>query len=149
MDFNEIVATTIVGLNKGYEEAIGDLKDILLRVGEAIRNNSKENFDVFFRTLSESPRGDIYRVYFDTNSEDPDAETLQIATFYIPPKGYPIQIGVYRKVTDEFKAHGTIKNRDEFESFFGELLSDPDSTLIQAIGFGMRRKSTNDNDLPF
>lgn len=148
MDFNQIVANTITGLNKGYEQAIYDLTDISNQVSSAIKNNSKSDFDIFIRPLFEAPKGDIFRVYFDTNSEDPESETIPIATLFIPPKGYPIQLGSYRKVTDEFKAYRIIENRNEFESYFAELLSNPDSALIQAIGFGMRKKSTDD-EIPF
>ncbi|WP_159874666.1 hypothetical protein [Aquitalea denitrificans] len=151
-DFLKIIQTTLQDINSGFETAKNDLNNVVESINEAVLKTSARSFSMYTRPLTESPKGDIYRVYFDTDTEDSDAEVMTIMDFMIYPKGYPIDMGSYRKQTGAFSPIKRLANRSDLEEFFAAALSDPESSIIQAIGFGMRKYRNAmdmDDEIPF
>ena len=84
-----------------------------------------------------------FRVFLDTGVNDMEAEVVNITHLRIPAHGYPVSYGTYTKNTGAFipAQNSDLKDLEAVEKFFADLLSNPESTLIQAIGFALRRSS--------
>lgn len=153
IDFNEILANTLGKINQGFDQAISDFIETVDSVDSAVKGAHKEGlFGIGYSTVNESPKGSVFRVYFDPNADDLEVPTLAIGYFLVPYKGYPIQFGQYRKLTDDFKPRMEFPDRAELEKYFANELSDPESSIIQAIGFGLRstkKMAEEDEELPF
>lgn len=141
IDFVELVNRSFATINKGFDESISDLARILESITSAIRNASSRNFQLDYRIEVEGPKGSLARVYFDPDPTDMSAEPYTITYIWIPAKGYPIEGGSYRKAIDKFDTIDVFHDAAALEGYFADLLTNPDSVLIQAIGFGMRQST--------
>lgn len=144
MDFGAIIKGTLAGINAGFEQARGDLQEVLDAITEGIQENTDSGYRVFAHVVAEDPKATILRLHFDPDQLDTDAETFPLGTLQMSAKGYPIVRGTYRKLggfTATSNEPIAFQNKAELEEYFAQLLSNPDSSLVQAIGFAMRKTS--------
>lgn len=140
IDYDSILRATLTTINQGFENAQRDLVSVVEAVSNSLKRNANDTFNLDFTNLREDYNGTIYRIFFDENPNDLEAATITVDFFYIPSKGYPIEQGNYYRTNEEFKKHQEISSKEELELYFQEMLKDPESSLIQAIGFSMRKK---------
>lgn len=142
MDFGAILKDTLAGINAGFEQAAGDLQEVLDAITEGIQEHTNSGYKVYAKVVSEDTKATIFRLYFDPDPLVSDAEVIPLTTLQVSAKGYPIMRGTYRKVggfTPAASDPVAFQNRAELEQYFAHQLSDPDSNLVQAIGFAMRK----------
>lgn len=150
-DFEGLLQNTLTSINLRFAEAERDFTAVIEKLSEAIKKSSNSDFALSTSIISDGQKGSVYRLYFDIDTQNMDSDLQALDTFYISSKGYPIQQGQYRKAIDDFIARNEFSNIEQLESYFETMLADPESPLIQSIGFGLRRKerAARDNEIPF
>lgn len=139
-DFNDILKKSLSVVNEGFRAAMDDIENIIAAVRESIKGNAGNEFSLECSEVFSNIKGSIYRVFLDTDSFDPEADLVVLTYFRIPQKGYPIELGNYNKVTG-FSVSGKLwTSKDDVMNHFVSQLQDPESQLIQAIGFALRRR---------
>lgn len=137
-NFSDILKNSILQVNNGFEKAHEALVKVIGQLTTAI-----EEIGAFACRLSEvenRPEAAIYRLSFDPNPDDIEVKLIHLAMFRIPSYGFPIETGNYIKNRDEFVIENIIEDEAALESLFKDILSDPNSSLVQAIGFALRSK---------
>ncbi|WP_143450355.1 hypothetical protein [Janthinobacterium sp. BJB446] len=147
MDFDSILRKSLTVVNDGFQDALTDLKGVVEAVSESVKNNAGQKFALALGEVSNDLRGSTFRVFFDTDVNNVRARIIDVLYFRIPASGYPIFEGQYDKGSKNFSAGKELKDKDSIAQEFGSLLRNPDSSLIQAIGYAMRTK--DDDDIPF
>lgn len=147
MDFNEILKNSLAAVNDNYQIAVGDLEEVVESVHTAVQRNAGEKYGVILTDLSADIKGTTFRIYFDTNIENLRSKVMDVLFVRVPSSGYPIAIGTVDKATKKFYGEETANNKEELKKYFGQLLQNPESSLIQAIGFALRTQE--DEDTPF
>lgn len=100
--------------------------------------------------LEDDTEGTFYRLEAIPAPGDSVVGKIRITDFFIPANGYPISSGRILISKANFNPEQEFNSFGHLESFFENLLADPASRLIQAIGFAMRRKTAQlDSDTPF
>lgn len=138
VDFSSLLKDTLAAVNKVFKEADSDLSDIASRISSAIKTNVGEQFDIVKSEIKNTIDGVVYRFYFDTNVLDERAEAITLCFIHIPVTGYPIFSGNYTYKDRTFVAKGKYDNKKDLEEYFEKFFEDPESSLIQAIGFALR-----------
>ena len=72
---------------------------------------------------------------------DREAYFSNIASFKISLKGYPIEEGIVRHPANYFSMNSKLSDPEEIRSYFAQMIQDPDSSLVQAVSFIMRKAS--------
>lgn len=134
------ILESLRSINQGYEIAENDLTEVLLQVTEAVQEATEAPFDFSYHSVFESPSESIFRVLLDFDPSDFDSEQHKISDIKIPPNGYPIFFGNFNKSSEYFSPQAQLAGRKELEAHFFDMLSDPSSSLVQAIGFGLRKR---------
>ncbi|MFZ6720661.1 hypothetical protein [Undibacterium sp. Ji49W] len=148
VDFNALLKKTLSIVSEGYERAFNDLETVVDKLSTAIKENAGGDFALAMSTARSDVKGTIFRIYFDTNVDDPEADVITIVHIMIPSIGYPIYPGVYNYKSDAFNYEGKIDDFEELEQYFKGFLESPESTFIQALGFAIRNLTGKD-DIPF
>lgn len=147
--FSSLVLSVIDSLNKNYEAARNDLFEIVAD----IEFNMKEilpDFTIGLTTLEDSTEGTFYRLVATPAPNDHVVGNIRITDIFIPASGYPISSGRFILNSDNYNPDIEFRTKNDIDIFFQDLLTKPESRLIQAIGFAMRRKKAQlDNDIPF
>lgn len=139
VDFDSIIKTTLTTINEGFQISRKDFFSTIESINQSIKNNSTKEFIFGWNDVSEDINGSIYKVYFDSNPNNLNAPWITIDYFFIPSKGYPIEQGNYFLSKQEFVKHKEILSKKELEVYFQDMLMNPESALIQAIGFALRK----------
>lgn len=139
-DLKKLILDSLKDINHAYEIAEADLAEVLLQVTEAVREATGAPFDFSYHSVFESPSESVFRVLLDFDSNEFDSETHKISDIKITPMGYPIYFGIFNKSAELFMPQVTLDDRKALETHFFGMLSDPNSSLVQAIGFGLRKR---------
>lgn len=141
-DFDFILRKSLAAVNEGYEQALSDLFEIVEEVDASLKTNVGEEFAFVAVEYELSMKSAIYTVSLDTNSDDRGAPYIPVVSMRIPSSGYPMETGSVQKSTGNFTPDGiALKDRSEIKVFFASQLEDPNSLMIQAIGFALRKKA--------
>lgn len=148
MDFNAILKLSLAAVNDNYQEAVRDVEEVVGSVHAAVQQNAGKRFGVVLTDQSADIKGSTFRIYFDTNVDVMRAKIIDVLFVRIPSSGYPIALGTIDKSTKNFFAEQQIIDKEQLQKAFAQLLQNPESSLIQAIGFALRTQNTDD-DVPF
>lgn len=149
VDFKSLLNKSLSAVAEGYKTASGDLESIVQGVDDAIKELAGEKFGLSLGSPKSDIKGSIFRVYFDTNIEHEQAETITIQFFNIPAGGYPIRLGSFHYKNSLFIAEKALDDRTALESFFVDLLNNPESSLLQAVAYAVRTNPEDFDDDPF
>ncbi|MBR7631814.1 hypothetical protein [Janthinobacterium lividum] len=150
INFDDLLKSSLSVVNEGYQTAFDDLVDVVERLNKSIKSNAGESFALEWQSLKNEVKGSLFRIYFDTDENNPKAEAITITSIFIPSLGYPMMYGAYAFKTRIFNESGQCSNKDELEEYFSGFLASPESPLIQAIGFAMRNNGDDVDDVvPF
>lgn len=139
MDFEDMFKKSLSVVNEGFRAAYNDLDDLVSSLSEAIRNIAGERFDIGFSEIHKEIKSTTYRVYLDPDTGDIDAQLLDFSYIRIPSKGYPIvKGGSVIKGTNILTGDVKIENKEQLAEAFAAFIQDPDSPLIQSIGYALR-----------
>lgn len=141
-NFDEILKKSLSAVNDGYGAALEDLNNVVEKLALAIKGNAGEQFNLELAKVSEDIKGATFRVYLDPDPEDANVSLINVGHFRLLSSGYPIYSGLYNKSSSLFSPEREFSDVVALEGFFAELLASPDSTLIQAIGFAIRKKAS-------
>jgi hypothetical protein len=127
-DFNALIKQTLAGLTEKFKEACGDLNEMVARISDDIQAVTGVPLKLHLSKSTENISGTQFQlqVHSETGGR-------AIFSFFVPAKGYPIQI---------LDSKTSMANRSELESVFAEMVSNPDSPLMQNIAFAVRQKQT-------
>lgn len=148
MDFNEILKSSLAVVNDNYQLALKDIQEVVDSVHTAVQNNAGEKYGVTLSSTSVDVKGSTFRIYFDTNLENMRSRVIDVLFVRIPSGGYPVAVGTVDKATKKFYTEETVNNKDELNKYFTQFLKNPESSLIQAIGFALRNQD-DEEDIPF
>ena len=143
-DFDSILQRSLATINVGYQTAFDDVKSVVQKISSSIKRSAGENFDLEVQEISDDVGGSTLRVYLDTDSSEPRAEVMTIVHIRIPSNGYPIFQGGFSKSSNRFSGShhdAAIADKNGVEEFFRQMLINPESPLIQALGFALRVKA--------
>ena len=140
-NFDELLKKSLSVVNDGYQIACNDVGAIVDKLGKAIKQNAGDQFGFEMSEVQSDVKGVTFRIYLDPDSNDINAALLNIAHIRIPSKGYPIFYGVFNKSSNVFAAADKLENAEEVAEYFSDFLKDPESPLIQAIGYVLRKKA--------
>lgn len=141
-DFNALLRKSIATVQEGYQSAVKDLSEVVNEIGVAISDLSSGACDLQLQTIAVDVAGTSFRIYLDTNSKDPSALSVPIIDLFLTNKGYPINAGQIDKATGRFFTQTYFSDRADLERFFADTLGNPDSSLIQSLGFAMRKNES-------
>ena len=148
LNFDGLLKASLAVVNDGFQRAVSDLNDMASEVDAAIKRNANARFGLSVSELTSDMKGSTYNVYFDPNIHSSKSVIIDVAYFRVPASGYPISIGLYQRNTRNFYPEASISDRGELESVFERFLQDPESALIQAVGYALR-SSGHEDDIPF
>ena len=140
MNFDEILKKSIAAVNDGYAAAHEDLTVTVDKVREAVVASAGGQVALELKKSASDIKGTTYRLYLDPNVNDMEQEVVTITYFQIPASGYPIKYGIFRKSGYSFTSAGEIEDQAALLKYFGGLLEQPESVLVQAIGFALRQR---------
>lgn len=151
INFDELLKSSLSVVNEGYQTAFDDLVDIVDRLSKSIKSNAGDNFALEWQCIKDEVKGSLFRIYFDTDENNPKAEAITISSIFIPSLGYPVTYGAYSFKARVFSEGGKCSSKEELEEYFSGFLASPESPLIQAIGFAMRKAGDDIEDgvVPF
>lgn len=149
MDFDEILRQSVLSVNAGYETALSDLRTVVGKLEAAVKKNAGEKYGFILNELHSDVRGTTFRTYFDTDVKNVRAAIMDIIIIRLPASGYPLSIGTFDKGSKNFNPTEEIPDVDALNRVFVTLIREPDSALIQAIGFALRNKALEDDAIPF
>lgn len=139
-NFNEILKETLSAVNKAFNTAQKDLQEIATEISNAVKENAGADFDFVMREIRSDVDGVLYRFYFDTDVEDEYADAINISFVHIPQTGYPLSHGSYSFKNKDYTRIKSFADKEELEYYFSNFLKEPESPLIQAIGYAVRKK---------
>ncbi|CAM2151716.1 protein of unknown function [Pararobbsia alpina] len=140
-DFNELIKRSLSIVNESYAQAKGDVEGVIERIDFSLRDNAGDHFALVFAEFASSLKGVVFRVHLDTDVYNPQSELVTIVHMRILSTGYPIELGEINRNTGLFSAGGNaLSSVQDVEEYFADQLSNPNSALIQAIGFALRKK---------
>lgn len=142
MDFENSLKRSLMVVNEGYQNARNDVDRLLSSLAEAVSKIAGEQFVLGVDEFSSDVKGTNLRINLDTDFTDMNADIVDIAFIRIPAKGYPIQHGPLLKATKTMMVQTHIADAEELAKFFLDMIENPDSPLVQAIGFALRKKSS-------
>ena len=141
-DFNDILRRSLSIVTDGYEKARGDINDVVGLIRGAIKENIGDNFSLELAEAKTDIKGSTFNIYLDTDIYDLSASIVPVVDIRIPGGGYPVELGDFNKSLQVFHSRDEVLcSRIDVEQFFAQQLSDPDSSLIQSIGFALRQKA--------
>ncbi|MGF6115901.1 hypothetical protein ABIE30_002974 [Janthinobacterium lividum] len=149
MDFDSILKSSLKVVNDGYQTSLSDLKDVVSDLNAAVVRNAGKQFSVVVGEVANDIKGGTFRVYFDTNVNNSRARVIDVVFLRIPAGGYPIAIGVFDKSTQRFFSEQDIVDKEGLLYAFAQLIENPDSALIQAIGYALRTSDSDYEETPF
>lgn len=139
-DLKKLILESLKDINQGYEIAETDLTEVLLQVTDAVQEATGAPFDFSYHSVFETPSESVFRVLLDFDRNEIDSETHKVSDIKITPMGYPIYFGNFNRSAELFMPQATLDDRKALETHFFSMLSDPNSSLVQAIGFGLRKR---------
>lgn len=141
VDFNEILKKSLLTVNEGYQRAYEDLSSVVAGVRESIKQNAGQEFTIELSQISAQLEGTSFQIYMDTDVNNSHAQIYRITDIEIPQTGYPIFLGAYNRVHQTFmRGEESFEDAEAISTYFAEQLSNPESRLIQLIGFALRRR---------
>lgn len=142
-NFDALIKKSLAIVNDGYQQALADVKVVVEKLSNAIRQNAGEHFALEVSEVKSDVKGVTFRIFLDTDVNDLQADIVTIVHIRILSKGYPILHGSFNKTQNVFVSMdgNELEDMAAVEQFFADLLADPESSLIQALGFAMRKKT--------
>lgn len=141
-NFDLLLKKSLAAVNDGYEQARSDLQHIVSSVDSSLRSNLGDDFALVATEEEISIKGTVYTVSLDTETSNRSSPYIPIVSLRIPSTGYPIEVGSMVKSTGTFSTDGTfLVDIESIKSFFAAQLDNPNSLMIQAIGFAIRKRS--------
>jgi hypothetical protein len=140
-DFDLLLKKTLAVVNENYDIALSSVRNVVEQLGNAITSNAGDEFALEMYELASDIKGSVHRVQLDPDVNDDSVRLVVITYLQIPSSGFPIRIGRYSKSTGFFPEEMTLEDAEDVERYFARFLEDPNSKLIQAIGFALRLKS--------
>jgi hypothetical protein len=141
MNFDDILRQSLAAVNDGYMSALNDLSGTVDKVREAVIQNADDKVGLELQKVASDLKSSTFRFFLDPNVADINQELITITCFQIPSSGYPIKCGTLHKPGNHFTATGEIEDREGLLRYFSDLLQQPESRLVQAIGFALRQRS--------
>lgn len=117
-----------------------DLTQVVEKVRVAVVGYAGEQVALELKKSAANMRHTTFRLYIDPDTADPEQSMMTITHFQLPAAGYPIKYGTFSKVTDSFNPAGELPDVDSLNKYFAELLSQPESVLVQALGYALRKR---------
>lgn len=142
VDFSDLLKGTLESINKAFREVESDLSDVSSRISTAVKTNVGGQFDIIKSEVRNTIDGVVYRFYFDTNVNDDTADAVTLCFIRLPVTGYPIFAGKYNYKDKIFSPQEELSDKQELELYFERFFDNPESALIQAIGFALRKNRT-------
>lgn len=149
MDFDEILKRSVTSVNAGYEAALADLRKVIGQLDAAVKNNAGAKYGFVLQELHSDIKGTTFRTYFDTDVNNARATIMDILAIRLPAAGYPLSVGTFDKGNKSFHPLEELPDVDALNRVFVTLIREPDSALIQAIGFALRNKALAEDDIPW
>jgi len=146
MDFDNLLKTSLAVVNDGYQVAVNEVKEVVQDVSEAIARNAGEQFSISASEVANDMKGATYRIYFDTDKNNMKARLIDVIFIRVPSTGYPLLEGRFDKATKSFYPESQIASQGDLAEIFGSMIKNPESSLIQAIGYALRTKY---DEIPF
>ncbi len=144
IDLETLVMQSFSTINDRFNIAQKDLQDIVNEMSNVLKKvTGVSSIELGIAVQFENETGSCYRVYLDANPGDPAAYYINVASFKISLKGYPIEEGVLRQPANQFSGNRELSNPEEIRSYFAQMIQDPDSSLVQAVSFIMRKASVD------
>jgi hypothetical protein len=140
-DFDAILKRTLSVVNASYDEALEVVESVVRQLGNAISTNAGGEFVLEMIELNNDISGSVHRIYLDPDSTDDNARLVTITYLQIPSTGFPIKVGRFSKNTGFIASDKNLDTSSDVEEYFSNFLEDPNSKLIQAIGYALRLKS--------
>ncbi|MFJ1213317.1 hypothetical protein [Burkholderia pyrrocinia] len=141
-NFDSLLQKSLATVNDGYEQARQDLENIVSEVDTSLKSNLGDEFAFVAIEEDINIKGTIYAISLDTETDNRSAPYIPIVSIRIPSTGYPIETGSISKSTGLFTVDGTVlKDSSDIKTFFSAQLENPNSMLIQAIGFALRKRN--------
>ncbi len=145
--FEEALKTTLVSINEDFEKADADLHKEVVVAAQSLANITQGAATMSLKKRYEAESGIHYDLFVSGKEKE-----YSIAGFFVSSRGYPIKIlspghsGIVSEDGTEVKppSKGTVlalcKDRDGLTDYFSQLASNPDSTLVTAAAYIMRKK---------
>jgi hypothetical protein len=139
IDFDSVLKNSLKIVSEGYQGALSDVKDIVSEVSMAVARNGNEQFALYVQEMSSDIKGGSFKIRFDTNVNNGRAKVIDIVYVRIPSIGYPIGVGSFDKHSQRFFVDDELTDKESLRNYFLRLIENPESTLIQSIGYAMRK----------
>lgn len=140
MDFDSILRESLSAVNSAYDAAYNDLNEVVAKIRDAMIATTGDGSALELKRVAADRSSTTFRLYIDPDPKDPEASLITVTSFRIPTAGYPILFGTYSKVSEAFKDAGKLDDKSALVQYFAEQLKEPESALVQAIGFAMRQR---------
>lgn len=139
-NFDELIKKSLSVVNDGFQRTLADLTALVEQVNSAIKQHAGPQCGLVLEQIDSDMKGANYRLSLDTEAGNPQAPRIGITHFRLLPKGYPLLHGRYNQAKKMFlgSEFSTLADQKQVEEYFANLLQDPDSSLIQAMGFALR-----------
>lgn len=146
-DFDALLRRTLSVVNENYESSLNVVKGVVQKLGEAIEKNAGDEFLFAMTEVNSDINGSVHKIFLDPNNDDDSVRLVIINYVLIPSTGFPIKLGKYSKTMGFMADEDDLNDPEDVNKYFSRLLEDPNSKLIQAIGYALRLKANrNEND---
>jgi hypothetical protein len=138
VDFDKLLADSLVQANEGIGKAGTDLHELVVRASEALEKRSNGRLRLRLREDDIRNDGTLYRLAMVVGPEAPvTPETRRLYDLFVPTSGYPI-----REVLDVFplgdRYGQELADRGALEEFLAALFSSPQSPVVQMLAWILR-----------
>lgn len=140
IEWKSLLQKSIQTANDGFMRAESELTAVVEELSSELKETAHRDFRLIMFPVSENMKYSVFQVSLDTDENKDDADAIKICYFKISSKGFPIEEGAYRKQIEQWTPTSQMKSREDIENFFKEMIGNPDSSFVQAIGFAIRQK---------
>src|SRR5262249_22673335 len=132
--FEEVLRTTVSGVNEQYDRANRDLHRVVAEVSKSVQAASNGLASVVLRRTSEGSGGATYKLVLKSHR---DSEERDLAAISVPLQGYPIQVAGAAPPS----LYGLKQSADELTGGFQKMASDPNSPLVAFVAYLLRNRA--------
>lgn len=142
VDFSDLLQRSLATVNDKYARTVEDLRTVVSELRASIKTIANNEFGFELAEIVSDVHGTTFQIYLDSDVTVPNATLVTVAEFHVGATGYPVEIGTFHKGTRRFVSGGfpPLNDIEQIRVFFVEQLSNPESPLIQGIGYAMRKR---------
>jgi hypothetical protein len=130
--FEEALKATLLGINESFEKADADLHREVAAAAQSLAKITQGAATMQLTKSFETADWIRYKLYVTGMNNE-----FHIAGFLVSARGYPIKI---TSADESGPPLAVCTVREELTNYFAQLASNPDSTLITAAAYIMRKK---------